>query len=247
MSLRAERSRTLRVAAAQPHTVLDDVAANAHAHARAIRECRARLVVFPELSLTGYSMDAPVVSPGDAALEPLIEACAVADSVALVGAAVHHGDGRTIGVIAVDSGGARVVYRKMSLGGPELGAYRRGMSPGVIEVDGWRVGLGVCKDTRMPEHLDLTAALGMDVYAAGLVHAPHEIGAFDERARAIIERFGVPVVFAGFAGPSGGGYRETSGGSGIWVRRGEPVAKAGVTPGEFAVADLERQASPDPE
>ncbi|MGJ0120090.1 hypothetical protein ACQ7HM_12885 [Williamsia sp. MIQD14] len=78
----------------------------------------------------------------------------------------------------------------------------------------------------------------MDLYAAGLVHTPREIGAFDERARAIIDRFRVPVVFAGFAGPTGGGYGETSGGSGIWIGHGPPVVQAGANPGEFVVVDL---------
>ncbi|MBY8850513.1 hypothetical protein [Saccharothrix longispora] len=44
------------------------------AHAEAVRAARARVVVFPELSLTGYHFDAPVVSPDAPA--PLVAACA---------------------------------------------------------------------------------------------------------------------------------------------------------------------------
>ncbi|MCK5757441.1 MAG: carbon-nitrogen hydrolase family protein, partial [Mycobacterium sp.] len=44
----------LVVAAAQPRVVDDDVDANVASHAESIARAEARLVVFPELSLTGY-------------------------------------------------------------------------------------------------------------------------------------------------------------------------------------------------
>ena len=47
------------IAVAQPRCVSFDVAANALTHAAAIRAASARVVVFPELSLTGYELDAP--------------------------------------------------------------------------------------------------------------------------------------------------------------------------------------------
>ncbi|GJO98261.1 hypothetical protein NJB18001_10260 [Mycobacterium marinum] len=46
----------LVVAVAQPRTVMGAVAANVDAHAALIRRANARLVVFPELSLTGYQL-----------------------------------------------------------------------------------------------------------------------------------------------------------------------------------------------
>ncbi len=228
----------LRVAAAQPLTITGDIVANVAAHADAVRHCAADVVVFPELSLSGYVMDAPAVDPTDPVLSPLIDACADAGSVALVGGAVEHDGGRAIGILAVEADGARVVYRKMFLGGPEVDAYRPGTSPAVVEIDGWRVGLGVCKDTRIVEHLAATSALGMDLYVAGLVHAADE---FDDRARDINTGFAVPVVFAGFAGPTGGGYPETCGGSAIWDAGGRRLAQATQTPGDYVVADVVRQ------
>ncbi len=94
--------------------------ANAGAHASLIRSARARVVVFPELSLTGYELDAEPVSPGDQALMTIVEACAEANSVALVGAPVAGIDGCLhIGTLQVGPDGIEVVYRKCSLGGKE--------------------------------------------------------------------------------------------------------------------------------
>ena len=63
----------LTVAVAQPG-VAHDVAANARAHAAAIRGAGARVAVFPELSLTGYELDAAPVDPADPRLAPITEA-----------------------------------------------------------------------------------------------------------------------------------------------------------------------------
>ena len=65
-----------------------DVAANARAHVAAIRAPEAvgaRVVVFPELSLTGYELDAAPVDPGDERLQPIVAACADTGTVALAG------------------------------------------------------------------------------------------------------------------------------------------------------------------
>jgi NAD+ synthase (glutamine-hydrolysing) len=54
------RPRTVRVAACTLRTTLGDPAANAHAVLDIAREChdeRAAVAVFPELALTGYSID----------------------------------------------------------------------------------------------------------------------------------------------------------------------------------------------
>ena len=93
----------LTIAVAQPLCTRCDVAANAAVHAAMIRSARARVVVFPELSLTGYELDAPAIGSDDPRLTPIVKACAETGSVALVGAPVHGGAGSIhIGMLAVD-------------------------------------------------------------------------------------------------------------------------------------------------
>ena len=58
-----------------------------------------------------------------------------------------------------------------------------GPAPAVLAVDGWRIGLAVCKDTGVVEHAAATAALGIDVYAAGVVHHDTDAHVDGERAR----------------------------------------------------------------
>lgn len=230
----------LVVAVAQPPCVPHDVAANAATHAATIRSAGARLVVFPELSLTGYELDDPAITPDDARLAPIVEACAETGSLALIGAPVHGQDGQVhIGMLAIDGSGARVAYRKMWLGGAEPDRFSPGGAPAVIELDGWRLGLAICKDTGVVQHAADTAALGIDAYVAGVLESAGDAAVPGERACRVAADHGVWVAIASFAGSTGGGYSEAAGGSGVWTPEGAVVDQAGAEPGAVVRATLE--------
>jgi predicted amidohydrolase len=229
----------LTVVAAQPRCTAGDVAANVRAHADTVRRAGARVVVFPELSLTGYELDAPALDPADSRLAPLVEACADAGSLALAGAPLPlDGGGRSLGVLAVDGTSAHVAYRKMCLGGAEPAHFTPGTEPGVVAVDGWRLGLAVCRDMGVAEQAARTAALGIDAYVAGAVDTPEDAAVQEERALRVGRDHGVPVVVASFAGPTGGGYDRTAGRSGVWAADGTRLARCRTEPGETARAVL---------
>ncbi|WP_067461367.1 nitrilase-related carbon-nitrogen hydrolase [Actinomadura macra] len=226
----------LTVAVAQPPCAPYDVEANIRVHAEVIRSARARVVVFPELSLTGYELDAPAVAPDDPRLTPLIDACRETGSLALAGAPVADGpgDGEVIAMLAVGTE-ATVAYRKMWLGGAEAGRFTPGTAPAVLAVDGWRLGLAICKDTGVPEHAARTAALGIDAYLAGVCDSDPSV--VDERGRRVAVTQRVWVAVASFAGRTGG-YDPAAGHSGIRAPGGGVVAQAGPEPGETVRATL---------
>src|SRR5687767_1042220 len=123
----------LTVAVAQPVCVPYDVASNAAAHAALVRAAGARVVVFPELSLTGYELDAPVVAEDHPGLAPLLAACRDTGTLALAGAPVA---GPHIGILAVDgvAGTVTVAYRKLYLGSSEQRRFLPGPEPVVVTV-----------------------------------------------------------------------------------------------------------------
>ncbi|GIH06389.1 hydrolase [Rhizocola hellebori] len=225
----------LVLAVAQPPCVARDVAANALAHAEAVRSARARVVVFPELSLTGYELAAPAIEAADPRLEPLVTACAATGSLALVGAPLA---GDHIAMLAVDGSGVTVAYRKMWLGSSESARFSPGDKPAVIEVDGWRFGLAICKDVAVPQHQSDTAALRIDGYLAGTVKFDYEAQEQSERAARLAAQHGMWVAIASHAGPTGDGYTATAARSGIWDPQGNSVAQAGPEIGALARATL---------
>ncbi|MFI7588198.1 carbon-nitrogen hydrolase family protein [Spongisporangium articulatum] len=227
----------MRLAVAQPSCVALDVVANVAAHAALVTEAQARVVVFPELSLTGYELGAAPVSPDDARLAPLVAACGRSGSVALVGAPVTEGGARYIGMLAVDGCGASVVYRKVYCDESEA-SFTDGPGPVALEVDGRRLGLAICRDTRFGEHRSRTAALGIDAYVAGILMHVDESQMQARRGVQIARELQVPVAFAGYAAPTGEGYTDPAGRSAIWAGDGTVLAQAGTSVGEAVVAEL---------
>ena len=236
---RADNGRSpLTVAAAQPAVVADDVAAAAAVHAAVVRSAGARVVVFPELSLTGYELGADAIDPADPRLSTIIEACADAGAAALVGAPVVDDGRRYIAVLHIDRRGVSVAYRKMSLGIEEQQHFAVGMQPGMVEIDGWRIGLGICRDINSEWQVGRTVAQGIDAYLAGVVHHADERAAQDARGLAIAREGNVFVAFASCADTTGGGFHDTAGQSTIWSPTGAVLARAGTEPGDIAIAEL---------
>jgi predicted amidohydrolase len=225
----------LRIAVAQPPVVAYDVAANAATHARVVRTAGARLVVFPELSLTGYNLDAPPVDPGDPRLAPIVAACADTGAYALAGAPVREAEGSEhIALLLVDGYGVTVAYRKIHLHPPEDDRFAPGGEHVVLPLDGLRLGLAICRDASIPEHAAATVAAGAEVYVATTLNSPEDPR--DERMVGRATANGVPVVLSCGAGPDGP--LVGAGGSGFWRPDGSVIAQAGPGPGEVVVAEL---------
>ncbi|WP_123025064.1 carbon-nitrogen hydrolase family protein [Mycolicibacterium stellerae] len=231
----------LSVAVAQPHIAAGAVTANVDAHVALIDQSHARLVVFPKLSLTGYQLAASPIDVAGAVMEPLTSICAATGSTALVGAPVESNGRHYIATVLVDSTGPSVVYRKTYIGAGEQARFWPGPGPQAINLNGWRIGLGICRDTGIDEHVSGTAQLGVDLYACGVVHHYWELAEQQRRARNIAATCRAPVAMASFAGPTGAGYVTTAGHSAIWSAESSLIARAGLEPSQIARAILKRK------
>ncbi|MEM9562818.1 MAG: carbon-nitrogen hydrolase family protein [Actinomycetota bacterium] len=230
----------MTVTAAQPAVATGELVANIERHAAMVDRASGRVVVFPELSLTGYDLGSAPVDPVDDRLAPLVGACARRGAVALVGAPTVDVDGAHLSMLAVDGRGVRVAYRKMYLGADEAARFVPGAEPQAIDVGGWRLGLAICRDTGLAEHAERTMALRIDAYVAGVCEHAADRHVVEERAVRITAAHRVPVVVASFAGSTGEGYDPAAGGSGIWAATGANLVRAGPEPDRLVEATLRR-------
>lgn len=134
----------LTLAVAQPLTIVRDVVGNVERRAEAIRGARANVVVFPELSVTGYEFGADPLDPSDDRLSLISHACAETGTLALAVAPVEAPGGVSIGMMSVDADGViALVYRKTWLGQAEAGRFVPGTTPGdiaAVKLDRGRTG-----------------------------------------------------------------------------------------------------------
>ncbi len=168
--------RTLRVAVISPRCMFGDVAANldhfAHLTERAAAK-GARLVCFPELALVSYSTDPAVLKSAEKIPGPStkkLEAIARRYKVYIsVGMAERDKDRYYIAQILVGPNGYLGKYRKAT----PTGAERKcGFSPGKAfptwEIDGFRFGILICADGRVPSTIRAMKKAKVDV-----IHHPH--------------------------------------------------------------------------
>lgn len=241
--------RPLRIATVQAQAVAGDIPANAAQAAELIREAAAagaRLVLFAEKFLSGYEPELirtdPLkyaVQPGDPRLAPIAEACRETGTAAIVGAAAQVGDELRVSAFVLGPDGGLVTrYDKQHLFKTERDYYRPGAAGCTLELDGWRLGLGVCYDSGFPEHARAAALDGCHAYLVGALfsvgHGHHESRTWFP-ARALDNT--LYTVLANHIGHTGGWH--TCGGSAVWAPDGRLLAEAGEDRRELVVVDLD--------
>jgi predicted amidohydrolase len=163
---------SLTVGVAQTAPQLGAIAANLREIERlagGARERGAQLVLFPELALTGYSLqDAVAAVALRAGSRTLEEVAALSRDVALVVGFVEEGaNGAFHNSAAVARDGSIVaVHRKRHL--PTYGLFDEGrfFKPGagitLFDLDGWRLGLLICEEAWYPRTVHELVASGAE-------------------------------------------------------------------------------------
>ncbi len=190
-------AQPLRVALAQIDATVGDIDGNSRKIARDVARARdegAALVVFPELSLTGYPPEDLLLKTHflDAAAEALRDLAGQArDIVALVGFP-DRADDVYNGAAVLADGEVAAVYRKMYL--PNYGVFdeqryfQAGSQPAVIELNGVTVGLTICEDIWEPGPPAMSEALAGAQLIVNLSASPYHAAKGPERERMITQR-----------------------------------------------------------
>lgn len=203
----------------------------------------ARLLITPELSLTGYVLGpqaAALAEPADGPAARQVRRIAARHGVAVVyghperdGAAVHN----TAGLVGPD-GTLLAAYRKTHLyGDQERAAFTPGTQQVVqADLDGLRIGLLICYDVEFPETVRAHALAGTDLLAVPTaLMRPYE---FVPRVLVPARAYenGLHLAYANRCGPEGD--LDFAGLSCLAGPDGEVRARAGAGP-ELLIADVD--------
>jgi predicted amidohydrolase len=214
-------------------------------HVRLIEDAEshgARLAVFPELSLTGYNLGLLASAESwlvqdDDRLADVREICRRTGITAIVGGAYREPSGTPrLASLAIHPDGTTETAYKEHLHGQERDLFVAGNGAGLLELDGWRIGLAICFDAAVPAHSTGAAEAGADAYAVSAVYTREEDRRLELHlgARAMDNRmFGILANLGGSTtlGPS-------CGLSGFWGPDGLRMKKAAGTGTEVVTATL---------
>jgi predicted amidohydrolase len=230
-----------KIAAAQVPSVRGDIEANLETHAAALTAAAKHAVsvlIFPELSLTGYEPDLAAelaMTAADARLDSLRRLARQHRIVAVIGAPLQVGGAEpAIGAIVITESGATLAYHKMHLGNSERPYFSAGDRPLALDAGGQKVGVAICADASEPAHPRTYAERGANVYAAGVFLNAEWYATDMPRLAGYAARHRLLTVMANHAASSG--TYTSVGKSAIWGPDGVLLAEADGTENALVVA-----------
>jgi NAD+ synthase (glutamine-hydrolysing) len=205
--------QSLRIALAQLDLLVGDVQGNAARVVKVAREARAQLnadlVLFPELSLSGYPPEDLLFHRGfrrqiEAGLAKVREE--VPDVSVMVGFPEYAGAAIHNSAAFISDGQLAAIYRKTELPNykvfDEKRYFQPGAQPSIVDIHGFRCGLLVCEDVWEPEPAQLARSAGAELLIV-INASPYEIHKQRERetvARARVVDVGLPMAYVNMTG-----------------------------------------------
>ena len=199
-----------------------------HVHIGALAaEREVELLVFPELSLTGYELSlgrSHAIHPASADLDPLRRLAVDSRMTVVVGGPVlNDRDELNIGSFSIRPDGSVLTYTKEYVHESEVG-FTSGPGGAVLEVGDATVALAICADASHPQHAAKAAERGANVYAASVMIEEDAYA----RKTALLQQYALQhrmaVLMANYSGLTGGS--ESAGKSAIWSEEGRLVASS---------------------
>jgi predicted amidohydrolase len=231
----------LIIAAAQSASLAGEVAQNVAHHLRFAAVAAGhgvQLLIFPELSLTGYELQiarSSAIQPDSAVLNPLRDLAMREKMIIVVGAPLPNDrDDLYIGAIALLPDGSVSTYAKQHVHQSEEHVFTSGPGGSALRIGGATVELAICADATHPQHAANAAGRGADLYAvgamiddAGYARKVNLLGRYAEEHR-------MAVLLANYSGVTGGD--ASAGKSAIWAEDGAVVAASDGTEESLIIA-----------
>ncbi|MGZ4957037.1 MAG: nitrilase-related carbon-nitrogen hydrolase, partial [Methylobacter sp.] len=204
---------TLKIALAQTNFLVGDIFANVDNIARAAIHARdelgADMIVFPELTLTGYPAEdlllrADFINATNNALYQLADR--VAGIALVVGFPERDGDKLYNSVAVLHQGAILACYRKRAL--PNYGVFDEqryftaGNQPCVFEFNGTFIGLTICEDVWRPGIIEDTQQAGAELLLT-INASPFNSGKIHQREAVIcsqVKAAQIPLVYVNQVG-----------------------------------------------
>ena len=194
------------ISVVQFRSELGDIEANIESHLRWIDRAaskRADLIVFPELSLTGYDMERANVlatPPTDERLNRLQHASDVHQLAVGVGLPTPSDAGVRISMILLVPNQSKQIYSKQILHADERPYVVPGTESLVFTLKNTRVAPAICYESLQPIHAESAHALGAEVYLASVAKSQYGIEKAQAYFPAVAKQYGMPVLLSNCIG-----------------------------------------------
>ncbi|MEM6839490.1 MAG: carbon-nitrogen hydrolase family protein [Cyanobacteria bacterium P01_C01_bin.120] len=241
-----ERCEAVKLAIAQTRPIRGNVAANLIQHQRWVTlaaRYEADVLMFPELSLTGYEPSRAktlAMSATDPCLEPLQQLADRHQLTIAVGMPMSYDNGVSIGVLLFHPNAMRQAYLKQYLHSDEEPFFHAGRHLTQTIATAPEVAIAICYELSVPAHAQQAAATGAQVYLASVAKSAAGIEKAAVRLAAIAQQYSFQVMMVNCVGPCED--FEGAGGSAVWNREGSLLAQLDSRHEALLILDTETDA-----
>lgn len=220
----------MKIGIVQLKPLKGDIEGNLNKHLKLIGaalEKQPDLLMFPELSLTGYEPELAkdlATNSNDNRLIPLQEISNKYNIILCVGIPTRNNDELFISMIIFRPNKERVTYSKQYLYPTEKGIFTVGYTPYIISYDEEnRIAPAICYELSNTEHTDYARKMNATVYMASVLNSVNSVDADIEKLSKIASTNQMTTFMSNYIGESGG--YECAGKSSIWNSKGELIAQ----------------------
>lgn len=214
----------MKLCAAQLGSLKGDVAANVRRHLACIEQAAnvgAAVIVFPELSLTGYepSIARQAALPlGSPHLDPLQAASDRLGIIVAAGLPLPTPNGIQIGMPIFTPSAPRQAYAKQRLHEDELPYFHAGASTSLIQAAQHRIAPAICYESMFMAHAASAKERGADIYLVSVAKTAKGVGQGHAHYPQVARELGLIVLMANCVGPAD--HFAAAGGSAAWDSEG---------------------------
>ena len=234
----------MKICVVQNESVRGDVQSNIGNHKKLVDLAvsdGAEIIIFPELSLTGYEPEIAgelATDKDDSSLDALQE---ISDSKHVtigVGLPTKSDKGVCISMVLSHPHSTRQLYSKAHLHADEKPFFVNGQNPTSF-IGETRVALAICYEISVPKHAEDASKSGAAVYVASVAKFVSGIEKAADRLSEIASKYSMPVLMSNCVGRADNS--ECAGLTAVWNSEGMLVEQLDATNEGLLILDTETQ------
>ena len=235
----------MKVGVAQIRSVKGDIPANIAIHEKYIGLAAAKnadIIVFPELSVTGYE---PALAKelsmyaNDERLSVFRQLSVELKIVIGIGVPLKTAEGIQIGLLIFQSQKPVTVYAKRYLHEDEVSYFISGQDEVLLRIDNQVIAPAICYELSVPAHAAAANAHGATIYLASVAKTESGIQQAMEILAAVAAKYSMPVLIANAIGPADNFLN--AGRSSVWNNKGILQAQLKEDTGGLLIWDTETE------
>ena len=220
----------MKLCAAQIRSAAGDLDHNIEKHIQLIRLAAsedADIILFPELSLTGYEpkLAEQLATTIDDARFNVFQKSSDENSITIgAGMPMKNDRGTSIGMLIFQPHKPRALYSKQHLHSDELPYFVNGNEQIILNVKDHSIAPATCYESLLPEHAESISAKA-NVYFTSVAKSANGIAKAFKHYPSMAKKHSMIVMMANCVGPSDD--FESVGNSAVWNSEGELIDKLG--------------------